>query len=84
MISKNPYSESIIEEYNPYDKDKTIELINSAQESFMEWKNFKLEKRLEIIEKIKSNLVLKKMDCAYKITQEMGKPITESITEIEK
>ena len=84
MISKNPYSESIIEEYNPYDKDKTIELINSAQESFMEWKNFKLEKRLEIIEKIKSNLVLKKMDCAYKITEEMGKPITEAIAEIEK
>ena len=84
MISKNPYSESIIEEYNSYDKDKTIELINSAQESFMEWKNFKLEKRLEIIEKIKSNLVLKKMDCAYKITEEMGKPITESIAEIEK
>ena len=84
MISKNPYSESIIEEYNSYDKDKTIELINSAQESFMEWKNFKLEKRLEIIEKIKSNLVLKKMDCAYKITEEMGKPITEAIAEIEK
>ena len=84
MISKNPYSEKTIEKYNPYDKDKTMELINSAQESFIEWKNFKLEKRLEIIEKIKSNLVLKKMDCAYKITEEMGKPITEAIAEIEK
>ena len=60
MISKNPYSEKIIKEYNPYGKDKTIELIDNAQKSFIDWKRFKLDERLKTIEKIKSNLISKK------------------------
>ena len=39
MISKNPYTQKIIKEYEPYDKDKTISLIGEAQKSFDKWKN---------------------------------------------
>ena len=84
MISKNPYTQKMIKEYEPYDKDKTINLINEAQKSFDKWKNIKLEKRIEIIKIIQSNLEIKKNESSKIITEEMGKPITESIAEIEK
>ena len=84
MISKNPYSKQIIKNYKSYNKYETIQLINDAQKSFELWKNIKLKRRINIIEKIKNNLISKKIDCASKITEEMGKPITESIAEIEK
>ena len=84
MISQSPYSEKIIKDYSPYDKNKTIQLINDAQKSFINWNSITIEARIKTIEKIKNNLISKKIDCAYKITEEMGKPITESIAEIEK
>ena len=52
MISKSPYSEQIIKNYKSYNKEKTIELINNAQESFIKWKNLKIKDRITVIEKI--------------------------------
>ncbi len=84
IISQNPYTEEIIAKYQSYERYKTIQLINSAQEAFINWKNLKIKNKIQTIEKIKNNLISRKMDCAQKITQEMGKPISESISEIEK
>ena len=84
IISQSPYSEKVIKDYEPYNQNKTIKLINSAQESFIKWKSITIQARIDVIEKIKYNLISKKMDSAYKITEEMGKPITESIAEVEK
>ena len=42
MISQSPYSEKIIKDYSPYDKNKTIQLINDAQKSFIKWINKRL------------------------------------------
>ena len=64
MISKNPYSKQIIKNYKSYNKNETIQLINDAQKSFELWKNLKLKRRINIIEKIKNNLISKKIDCA--------------------
>ena len=44
MISQSPYSEEIIKDYKEYDKNKTIELINSAQESFIKWKKITIKR----------------------------------------
>ena len=71
MISKNPYSKQIIKNYKSYNKYETIQLINDAQKSFELWRNLKLKRRINIIEKIKNNLISKKIDCASKITEEM-------------
>ena len=84
MLSKNPYTEKIIKNYNTCDKHKTIELINNAQKSFDKWKSIDINQRAKIIQIIQSNLESKKLDCAKIITEEMGKPIKESIAEIDK
>ena len=57
MISKNPYTEIIIKNYNACDKHKTIELINDAQKSFDKWKTIDISQRAKIIQIIQSNLV---------------------------
>jgi len=84
MLSQNPYSEKIIKNYKSYTKDKTIDLINDAQKSFDKWKTIDINQRVKAIQIIKSNIESKKLDCAHKITEEMGKPIKESIAEIDK
>jgi len=84
MYSKNPYNEKIIKNYKSYNKNKTIDLIDNAQKAFIKWKSITIKNRIKTIRKIKNNLLSKKMHCAYKITYEMGKPIKESIAEIDK
>ena len=47
IISQNPYTEEIIEKYQSYEQYKTIQLINSAQEAFINWKNLKIKNKTE-------------------------------------
>ncbi len=84
MQSRNPYNEKIIKDYKSYNQEEVIKLIDSAQKSFIKWKNISIKKRIKTLEKIKNNLETSKIECANEITLEMGKPIKESIAEIDK
>ena len=84
MLSKNPYNEQNIKEYKNYNQDKVLDLLKNAQKSFITWKNISIKNRIKIIDVIKNNLQKRKKDCADQITLEMGKPIKESIAEIDK
>jgi succinate-semialdehyde dehydrogenase / glutarate-semialdehyde dehydrogenase len=84
MYSKNPYTKKNIKNYIEHDQNKVTNIINGSEKSFLKWKNIPLKQRIKVITIIKKNLTSKKTESARMITLEMGKPIKESIAEIDK
>ena len=84
MESRNPYNRKIIKEYPCYSTTEVKDIINAANNSYFEWKKVSIHNRIKIIKTVKNNLISNKIDSADMITQEMGKPIAESLAEIDK
>ena len=58
--------------------------INTAQEAFTYWKATSLEERIGYVQELKNKLQQNRIHYATLITQEMGKPITQSLAEVDK
>ncbi|MCG2612238.1 NAD-dependent succinate-semialdehyde dehydrogenase [Flavobacterium sp. SM15] len=58
--------------------------LNTAEEAFNYWKTTPLTKRIQFVLELKKLLQLHRQDCAERITKEMGKPITQSLAEVDK
>ncbi len=84
MKSINPYSEKVIKTYASFKSNEIFGIINEANNSFNDWKNITLKNRINIILKIKQNLIDDRLESAKEITSEMGKPLSESLLEIDK
>ncbi len=80
----NPFNNKKIAEFK-FDSNNTIdEKIKISHEAFLGWTNLNVENRIEYVEKIIDGLDSKKLELANICTKEMGKPIKQSIAEIEK
>lgn len=58
--------------------------INTAQEAYGYWKTTTLATRIEHVQRLKEVLHRNRLHYATLITQEMGKPITQSLAEVDK
>ena len=84
MKSINPFTAKLIaeyEEFSPKQIEKTIELLHDG---FLKWREKKLIDRCLVNSRLAVLLTENKEELATLITSEMGKPITESLAEIEK
>jgi succinate-semialdehyde dehydrogenase/glutarate-semialdehyde dehydrogenase len=84
MKSINPYSGKLIKEYPELSENEVSELINSANLAFFEWRETNLAARSNLMLEIAKSLREQKSKFAELITNEMGKPISQSQDEIEK
>lgn len=84
MKSRNPYNENIIKDYPSYNTLEVENIINVANNSQHDWKKVSISNRIIVIKKVKNNLISSRKISANMITQEMGKPIKESLAEIDK
>ncbi|TXD51464.1 MULTISPECIES: NAD-dependent succinate-semialdehyde dehydrogenase [unclassified Polaribacter] len=83
IITINPATEEKINEF-PHLSDKELkESIDNCQEAFLEWKHEYIENRAKIIQLIGKELIKHKDDLAKLMTQEMGKLISQSETEVD-
>lgn len=82
--SVNPATEEIIGEYEAETKEEVTEKVKLAKKAFREWKKLDVKERVDYIKKLGRELEKNKEELARLITNEMGKPIKESISEIEK
>lgn len=84
IISTNPYTGEEVAQ----NKELTIKEIDKALEAahkrFQSWKKTPFQERASLLLKAASELKKNKNEYAETITREMGKPITQSISEIEK
>jgi acyl-CoA reductase-like NAD-dependent aldehyde dehydrogenase len=80
----NPATEEVIGTFDSMNSDQVKEIVNYSREEFELWKKKDVTDRTEYIKNLGKVLKKNKQDCAKIITQEMGKPIKQSLAEIEK
>jgi len=83
IITTNPATGEEISRYSQMDKDQVFQLVGKAKRAFPEWKK-DLEQRRSYIYNLVEYLRKHKTDLAKIATSEMGKPLKESIGEVEK
>lgn len=80
----NPYTNSPIKTYNLYNDSKIETVLDKAEKAFSNWKRIPISKRTKLLKKLRNTLLDEKEYLGTLITQEMGKPISQSIAELEK
>ena len=84
LQSINPFTEKLIKEYNEMSATEIDEIIQSADKAFTEWKEVDFKQRAELMKNTAQVLQNRKEDLAKQMTLEMGKPILQSVAEVEK
>ena len=81
--SINPHDQSIIGELGISTKSEIREKINKARSTLKCWKEIPITDRCNFIKKLKEKLIVNKNELAKLMTLEMGKPLQQSLGEIE-
>ncbi len=79
----NPSTEQVIQEYDIITKDELLNKTNKANEAFIDWKKDS-HKRTNFLHDFAQQLRKDKEKLAKTATTEMGKPLKESRSEVEK
>jgi len=79
----NPSTGEEITKFTPMDKNQVFDLVGKAKRAYPEWKK-DYEKRRSYVYNLVEYLKKNKIKLAKVATSEMGKPLKESIGEIEK
>lgn len=84
LKSINPANEQMFAEFKQMSLTKVKEIILESSKAQNQWSELDIQNRIEIISKVKKMILGNKRQYAETITSEMGKPISESMAEIEK
>ena len=79
----NPATEEVLAEYDIMSKEKVNDTVKKSKEIFVDWKK-DFHNRIEFVHRLSHELRKNKNELARVATKEMGKPLKESISEIEK
>ncbi|MGQ3887800.1 NAD-dependent succinate-semialdehyde dehydrogenase [Legionella sp. CNM-1927-20] len=80
----NPATEDILQSYTPCDEEAMYQVIDQGYLAFKEWRRVPFSKRSLLMTNLINLLQARKETLSNLITQEMGKPISQSQAEIEK
>lgn len=81
---KNPYNGSTLNTYNKDSESAIASKLEKALHAQALWSNKPIEERCDLLSKLADMLLERKEQYAELITKEMGKPVSQSISEIEK
>ncbi|MBU2949362.1 NAD-dependent succinate-semialdehyde dehydrogenase [Tamlana agarivorans] len=84
ITTTNPYSNEDLESYNYFTSNEISEILLHADKTFQTWKTKGLSKKTGLVKKVADNLWDNRDKYAKLISSEMGKPIKESLAEIDK
>lgn len=80
----NPATSEVIKEHtHDTEKDVTLKLAR-ADKAFQSWRWKTMAQKVEALAALRESLIKNKTAMASKMTEEMGKPITQSLAEIDK
>jgi acyl-CoA reductase-like NAD-dependent aldehyde dehydrogenase len=84
IVTRNPYSGAVVNTYEVDNQEGAIRKIKGVREEQGEWKKSLEERLIYFKETVKPNLQRKIEELASIMTEEMGKPISQSISEVNK
>jgi len=84
LQSINPYTDELLKEYTEMSSSEIDEIIKSADIAFKNWENVCFDERAKLMKNAAEVLNGKKNELAKLMTLEMGKPILQSVAEVEK
>ncbi|WP_338731254.1 NAD-dependent succinate-semialdehyde dehydrogenase [Mangrovimonas cancribranchiae] len=84
ITTQNPFNEKPLNTYSLFTKKQLETVLQTSQNTFLTWRETKIKKRCKLLKKLKALLLERKNDYALLMAQEMGKPITQGVAEIEK
>ena len=84
MVSVNPFTAEVNERFETFDAERCYAAIQQSRRAYPQWRDRKVAGRLAYLPKIAEQLRSGKQDYAEIITKEMGKPISQAVSEIEK
>jgi len=84
ITSINPYTQEVLQTYTKNSKMEVEGMLLLAETTFKVWKFESVEHRVSLLKKFADLLETNKQSLAELITAEMGKPIGQSVAEIEK
>jgi len=82
--SINPYTGKVNKTYDHIGNEELDSIIFSSSRAFRKWRKVSIEKRQDLLLRLADLLEIEKDFHAASITSEMGKPINQSVAEIEK
>ena len=81
----NPATEEVLAEYESITEEEVYKQVKNSRFVFETvWKKFDISERAKLLRSLGNMLTSRKKEYATIITNEMGKPISESIKEVEK
>ena len=80
----NPATNEVLKTYTLLSESEITDKIQQAEDAFQDWKKTSFAERSELFRKLSLLLKEKEQDLATLMTKEMGKPITQAKSEIEK
>jgi len=84
LTSVNPATGAAIKTYPVTDAPSVQKAVRLAEKTFGEWRGMSFKKRGDMLRSVAKQLRLRKQELAQLATTEMGKPIAQSIAEVEK
>jgi len=84
MKSINPATQQLIKKFPELSSEKVKEIISKVDKEWQLWKTSSFSYRSRLMLQLAHELRVNKNSYAEMITLEMGKPITESLAEVEK
>lgn len=83
LQSFNPASGALVWEGEPTSTDEFQKTVERAKKAFPSWSSKTVLERMEFLNKYKQELTLQKQNLAATISEETGKPLWESKTEVD-
>jgi len=84
LLSINPANDQTIAEYKTHTTEKTDQLIKEARSAFESWRFSPLPDRARVLRNAAEVLKSNRESYALLMTREMGKPVSQSLAEIDK
>lgn len=84
ITTVNPFDGQPIAHYDRMNQDQIAEVLDQSQQAFKAWRCLPIDTRIDSIKQLAVLLKKNRQTSAALITQEMGKPIIESLAEVDK
>lgn len=84
LVSRNPFTGQVMEEFEAMSFEDSAREILRSRQAFLSWKKASVQERGGLLKALSRGLRDQQRTFAEMVTREMGKPIGQSLAEIEK